>query len=238
MKNKYPVQYTVNCINPEAHLFEITCSIQKPNPAGQRVSLPNWIPGSYMIRDFSRNITEISVKNNNALLTINKVNKNTWQCEPSDTPIIITYTVYAFDLSVRSAHLDTSHAFFNGTSLFLMVHGFENKYCSVDILKPKNKKYKDWKVATTLTNDSSKVYGFGVYKANNYDELIDHPVEIGEFSIIKFKPKGIEHELVITGRYLTNEKLLAEQLTKICNTHIELFGEFPNIQRYLFLTTV
>ncbi len=238
IKNTFQIKYTVKCKNPEAHLFEVSCSISKPNPEGQTLSLPNWIPGSYMIRDFARNITEIRAENDSGNLNLKKINKNTWLCEKSSSEIIIHYSVYAFDLSVRSAHLDTSHAFFNGTSLFLMVQGYEDMPCSVELIKPEKPYYKNWQVATTLASSSSDNYDFGLYHAPNYDELIDHPVEMGEFTVIKFKPNNIEHEMVITGRHCTDQTLLAEQLTKICNTHIELFGEFPDINRYLFLTMV
>ncbi|MFV1982771.1 MAG: M61 family metallopeptidase, partial [Thiohalomonadales bacterium] len=238
MKNKSPVQYRVNIKNPEAHLFEISCSVTFPDPDGQIISLPNWIPGSYMIRDFSKNIIQINAKNNSGNLALQKINKSTWKCDKSTTPIFINYIVYAFDLSVRSAFLDTTHAFFNGTSLFMMVHGCENSPCSVDIIKPPGNRYSNWKVATTLINNSSKEYEFGLYHAKNYDELIDHPVEIGDFTVSKFKPNGITHEMILTGRFKTNLTRLTEELTKICNTHINLFGEFPDINRYLFLTTV
>jgi predicted metalloprotease with PDZ domain len=236
--NKFPVRYTVNCKSHKAHLFEITCTIETPNPDGQVISLPNWIPGSYMIRDFSRNITEISAKNNAGEIALQKINKNTWKCAKSNSSITIGYTVYAFDLSVRSAHLDTSHAFFNGTSIFMMVHDFEDSPCSIDIIKPTDSHYKNWKLATTLSTDNSNNYEFGEYYADNYDELIDHPVEMGDFTVIKFKPKNIEHEMVLTGRHTTNQKRLTEELIKICETHINLFGEFPDIKRYVFLTMV
>jgi len=238
MNINFPVHYIVQCKNPEAHLFEIECIINSPNPDGQIMSLPNWIPGSYMIRDFAKNITEIKVNNKAGTLKLKKINKNTWKSEPSSTAISIIYTVYAFDLSVRSAHLDTAHAFFNGTSLFLKIQDHENTPCSIELIKPTNKKYINWKVATTLPNKLDNEYDFGLYHANNYDELIDHPVEIGEFTVINFKPNNINHQIIITGRHQTNEKRLAKNLTKICNTHIKLFGEFPNIKRYLFLTMV
>ncbi|VAW95729.1 Putative protease [hydrothermal vent metagenome] len=238
MTIKFPVQYTVTLKNLEAHLFEVYCIIHTPNTEGQIISLPNWIPGSYMIRDFAKNITVITATNDTGVVTLQKINKNTWQCEPSTTAITIKYTVYAFELSVRSAHLDSSHAFFNGTSIFLMAHGFENTSCSVKLVQPSDIKYKDWQVATTLSNSNPTKYLFGTYQASNYDDLIDHPVEMGKFSIIEFSPHDIKHEMIITGRHNTNEKLLAEHLTKICNTHIKMFGEFSKINRYLFLTTV
>jgi len=238
MKNKFPVQYTINCINPEAHLFEVRCSILSPTADGQVLSLPNWIPGSYMIRDFSRNITEISASDDSGAIALQKINKNTWKCAETTSSITIRYTVYAFDLSVRSAHFDTSHAFFNGTNVFLMFHGYENTPCSLNIIKPTNNQLKNWQVATTLQSDNATNYEFGRYYANDYDELIDHPVEMGDFTVIKFSPKGIEHEMVLTGRHTTDQKRLAEELTKICETHIDLFGDSPDINRYLFLTMV
>lgn len=119
------VQYTVNLFNPHAHTFKVTLEISKPDINGQVLSLPAWIPGSYMIRDFAKNITTINAHSNNKPIALTKLDKSTWQAEALTTPLILEYEVYAWDLSVRSAHFDMTHAFFNGTSSFLMPHGLE-----------------------------------------------------------------------------------------------------------------
>lgn len=232
------IQYTVELYNPHAHIFKVTLKIAKPDTTGQVLSLPAWIPGSYMIRDFAKNITSINAKSNNQKISIEKLDKSTWKIEAVDTPITIEYEVYAWDLSVRTAHFDMTHAFFNGTSLFLMPHGYEEEPCNVIIEPPANEKYSEWKVATSLSNKDIDASGFGSYQANNYDDLIDHPVEIGTHSEFDFIVEETTHKMAFTGIHRANEERLKQDLTKICQTHCTMFGELPKIDEYLFLTMV
>lgn len=233
--SEFAVQYKITPANPEAHLFRISCVINKPDPAGQRLSIPAWIPGSYMIRDFAKNVISLDAAANGQRQELEKLDKSTWQCAPCAGPLTLTYEVYAWDLSVRTAHLDTTHAFFNGTSVFLRVHGKEDKRCSVDILPPEGDSYADWRVATAMSPLKAELYGFGLYQAENYDELVDHPVEMGTFTLATFKAGGIPHDIVITGQHRADMDRLCEDLKKICNAHISLFGELPPIERYVFL---
>lgn len=233
--SEFAVQYQITPTNPEAHLFRISCVINKPDPAGQRLSMPAWIPGSYMIRDFAKNVISLDAEANGQRLELEKLDKSTWQCAPCTEPITLTYEVYAWDLSVRTAHLDTSHAYFNGTSVFLRVHGKEDKRCSIDILPPEGDSYADWRVATAMSLLKAELYGFGLYQAENYDELVDQPVEMGTFTLATFEAGGIPHDIAITGQHRADMNRLCKDLEKICNTHISLFGELPTIKRYVFL---
>ena len=232
---EYPVQYQIYPLQPEAHLFHVSCLILQPDPLGQRVSLPAWIPGSYMIRDFAKNIVALKAEANGQPLKIIKLDKSTWQCAPTDQPVKLIYQVYAWDLSVRAAHLDQSHAYFNGSSVFLQVHGQENNACQVDIQPPAGNDYQTWRVATAMQSAGAKPHGFGLYQAANYDELIDHPVEMGNFSLASFEVTGIPHDIVITGQHRAAMDHLCTDLQKICSTHVSLFGELPPLERYVFL---
>lgn len=232
------IKYVIRPANPEAHLFEIRLTIEQPATEGQVLSIPAWIPGSYMIRDFAKNVVQLSAHCAESAITVTKLNKQSWRCAPCDGPLEIIYTVYAWDLSVRSAHFDTTHGYFNGTSLFLKVHGQENKPCSVELLPPSSEAYRDWSVATTLPRAGAKLYGFGLYQAADYDELIDHPVEMANFTLIEFEASGIPHAMAITGRHHADRERLARDLKRICEYQIELFGELPPMERYLFLTMV
>ena len=231
----HAIQYRIYPSQPEAHLFSISCVINEPDPLGQRVSMPAWLPGSYMIRDFAKNVISLKAEVNGQSLEVIKLDKSTWQCAPCDTPITLSYDIYAWDLSVRSAHLDQTHAYFNGSSVFLQVHGQEDKACSVEIQPPHGVKYQKWRVATAMKPATAKPYDFGLYEASDYDELIDHPVEIGNFSLATFKAGGIPHDIVITGQHRADMDRLCVDLKKICTTHIEVFGELPTIERYVFL---
>lgn len=232
------IQYTVELHNPHAHTFKVTLKITKPDPDGQTLSLPSWIPGSYMIRDFAKNIISVTAKSDNKTINIEKLDKSTWKVEPVSTPISIEYSVYAWDLSVRSAHFDMTHAFFNGTSLFLMPHGYESELANVEILRPTEKKYFDWKVTTSLKSKTITNDGFGIYESSNYDDLIDHPVEIGTQSEFEFTVENTPHKMALTGIHRTDNERLKTDLTKICQTHCTMFGELPELNEYIFLTMV
>lgn len=239
MQTDSPVHYAIIPVSPEAHLYEIRCRIKNPDPAGQHLSLPAWIPGSYMIRDFARNVVQLSAETESGqALTGTRHDKSTWAIEACNEGIIVTYQVYAWDLSVRSAHLDTTHAYFNGSSVFLQVLGQESLPCTVELLPPHGQDYADWQVATSLHSQNINKNGFGLYQADDYDDLIDHPVEMGKFTRAVFEAGGIPHEIVISGRHDADMARLCRDLSRICEQHIRLFGELPAIERYVFLVMV
>ena len=245
-----PIHYTIRPADPHAHLFDVSIRIAEPAREGQRLQLPVWIPGSYMIREFARHIEGVIAKVGSRAVSIGKLNKSTWVCgrlpAGSRSPLVVSYQVYAWDLSVRAAHLDGSHGFFNGTSVFLAVAGREGQSCSVDILPPRGGQYSRWRVATTLpaANDgaasaASSGAGFGRYRAGDYDELIDHPVEMGDFALAGFTAGGCRHEIVITGRADVDLDRLVRDLKPICREQIALFEpsrQRAPVDRYLFLT--
>lgn len=220
--------------SPEAHLFHITLTIPEPDPEGQVLSLPAWIPGSYMIRDFARNIVSLRAECENQMIRTEKLDKQTWHCEACNGPLKIFYEVYALDLSVRSAHLDTTHGYFNGTSVFLRVHGQDDRPCQVEIAPPAGEAYRNWQLATTLPTAGAADWQFGRFQAENYDELIDHPVEMGNFDIIEFTACGVPHAMTLTGRHRADTKRLARDLQAICEYQIGLFGKPAPMSRYLF----
>ncbi len=230
-----PVRYAISPFHPAAHLFEVTCTVNVPEATGQRFSLPAWIPGSYMIREFARNIVQLRAEAGGATVACRKIDKDTWLCDPCRGPLQLTYQVYAWDLSVRAAHLDTNHGYFNGTSVFLMVHGHERNGCVVDIQPPAGERYAHWRVGTALTRAAAKAYGFGTYTASNYDELVDHPVEMGEFALATFDACGVPHEVIISGRQQADMERLCRDMRVICETHIRFFGEPAPMARYVFL---
>jgi predicted metalloprotease with PDZ domain len=238
MNNKTPVRYRILPRHPEAHLFEVTCTVEDPDPAGQRFALPAWIPGSYLVRDFARHVVRVYANSGRRTLPVAKFDKHTWIVEPSETPVTITAEVYAHDLSVRGAHLDAGHGFFNGASVFLCALGREDRPCEVDILRPTGVRYRNWRVATAMPRRSAPAYGFGTYRAADYDELIDHPVEMGEFSLATFRAAGAVHEVAITGRHDADLERLARDLKRMCEWQIDLFGRPAPMERYVFLVTV
>lgn len=240
MKNA--VHYTIVPRDPAAHLFGVTVTVDRPDPAGQEFSLPAWIPGSYMIREFAKNVVQIAALSGGDRIALAKIDKHTWRAAPCKGPLTLYYEVYAWDLSVRTAHLDQSHGFFNGTSVFLRVHGNEHGAHVVDIQPPEGEDYAQWRVATAMRQLKGRRYGFGRYAADNYDELIDHPVEMGTFVLASFKAHGTQHDVVFTGR-IPNLDLqrIAHDLKKICEAQVALFepdSKRAPMERYVFMTMV
>ena len=234
------VQYTIVPKDLAGHLFNVTVTVAAPNPEGQVFALPAWIPGSYMIREFARNIVRIRAESGGQPVELVKLDKHTWRAAPVAGPLTLHYEVYAWDMSVRAAHLDQTHGFFNGTSVFLRVQGQEAVPHQVDIQRPGHPDASDWRVATSLPELGAKRYGFGTYIAADYDELIDHPVEMGEFALASFKAYGIQHDIVVTGRVpnLDMERL-QQDLKAICETQIAFFEpktKTAPMDRYVFLT--
>lgn len=229
------IEYHIRPANPGAHLFSIRCVIPQPDPQGQQVTLPAWLPGSYLIRDFARHIVTLRASCDGAAVGVDKTDKQSWRCEPCSGALLLEYEVYAFDESVRAAYLDTERGFFNGSAVFLRVLGQDDQPCTVQIDAPANRD--DWRVATTLSRNGASEWGFGSYRAENYAELIDHPVEMGDFNVIEFEAAGVPHALVLSGRHEANRDRLAADLTKLCETEAAMFGGLP-MSRYLFLTRV
>lgn len=232
------IDYTLGIANADAHLIDVQMRLSSPDQQGQVLRLPNWIPGSYMIRDFSRNIVSINAQSEGVDVKLAKLDKSTWQAPAGLSQLTLTYRVYAWDLSVRAAHVDRTHAFFNGTSVFLSAQGFENTIHRVALQRPGHDTDQLFEVATTLPSIDVSEAGFGIYEAADYDELIDHPVEIGTFKRLHFNVTGVPHEIVFTGDCHFDEQRVINDLTRICEHEIAFFDSPAPFERYVFLVMV
>jgi len=228
------IRYQVGSRNPASHYFDVRVEIDQPDPTGQALRLPNWIPGSYMIRDFARNLLDLRAHGDGGELKIAQIDKSNWRVEPCAGRVVVEYSVYAKDLSVRAAHLDHTHGYYNGSSVFLEVVGQGEQPCEVMIERPAPDYCADWKLATSLPRSSAEPYGFGLYRAGDYDELIDHPVEMGTFTRISFEACGVPHDIILTGRFSCDEARLAADLKTICEHHIRFWGEPAPMDYYQF----
>ncbi len=238
MISKDKIKYHISPSNKSAHLFNIKITIDSPSKAGHTLTLPAWTPGSYMIRDFAKNIVWLKAYSEQNQIRAKKTDKQTWKLDPSSTPVTIEYEVYAWDLSVRTAHLDTSHGYFNGTSVFLQVKGFADYVCELEIFVYNNAKEQGWKIATGLEPLNVDEYGCGLYRANNYAELVDCPVEMGLFTTVAFAACGIPHEIILSGRHDADLVRLAADLKTICEHHLQFFTKPAPMTRYLFMVMV
>jgi len=218
------MHYRIEAADLHAHLYGVTLTIARP-AAGQRVSLPVWIAGSYMVREFAKQITGISARQDQRAMAVQQLDKATWaiDCE-ADKLLTLHYQVHAHDDSVRTAWLTTQRGFFNGTSLCLQAQGLADVPHQLELVADSFNAHKTWQVATGLTPVKTDRQGFGTYVATNYDELVDCPVEMGTFWSGSFKACGIDHRFVVAGAApaFDGERLLRDS-QKICETAIRFW---------------
>ena len=231
--------YTLCPRNPANRRFVVTCRVDAPDPKGQCFSLPAWIPGSYLIRDFARHIVSIRAESGGQSVPLTKTDKATWKAAPTSSPLTLYYEVHAGDLSVRAAFIDNSFAFCNASSVFLYPHGQEEAPCQVELLPPEEGGA-GWKVATSLPSLGAPHASFGLYQAENYADLLDHPLLMGLFTEINFTVLEVPHRLAIVGAGDNfNRERLAHDLAKIATWQTNLFGEprLPDPYTFLVMAT-
>ena len=231
-----PVHYRIEAADPHARLFTVTLTVAHPQEQ-QELSLPVWIPGSYLVREFSKNLQRLTAQQGRRAVPLAQLDKHRWRATcRTDRPLVLTYEVCAYDSSVRTAWLDASRGFFNGTSVCLRVHGQEDAPHALEVASTAATAH--WSVATGLTPQSIDKRGFGVYAASHYDELVDCPVEMGTFWSGQFTACGVAHRFVVAGAApsFDGKRLLADT-QKICETAIRFWhgkGK-PPIKNYLFM---
>ena len=216
------IHYRVQPEQLHAHLFTVTLEIAAPQ-AGQLLQLPVWIPGSYLVREFAKNLQGLRCKQGGRSVAITQRDKASWVLDcRAGRALQVHYQVYAFDSSVRTAWLDATRGFFNGTSLFLQVAGQQDNVHTVELLAPKQAP--DWKLATGLAPLRTLKSGFGLYQADNYDALVDCPVEMGDFWSASFEACGIPHRFVVAGATdsLDGDRLIADTKA-ICEAEIRFW---------------
>ncbi|RYX92557.1 MAG: M61 family peptidase [Comamonadaceae bacterium] len=214
-----PLHYRVEAASLHAHLFRITLTIPKP-AALQRLALPVWIPGSYLVREFARHLQKLTARQDGHSASVQQIDKCTWEVRcTAGKPLEVGYEVYANDPSVRAAWLDSTRGFFNGTSLFLRVEGAHDAPHDIQVQPAAG--MKGWSLATGLEARKVNKAGFGTYRAANYDELADCPVEMGTFWSGEFKAGGVPHRFIVAGAPPTFDGTqLLEDTRRICETEI------------------
>lgn len=237
MQSMPTIEYAVFLDHPETHLIKVVLTVSNPLPT-QRLSMPVWIPGSYKIRDYAKHVVRIEACDEIGPVILTKETNHCWSCEAVTGELSVTYWVYAFDRSVRGAHMDMTHAFLNGCCIFLAVVGHLEEPISVILHQPTPAVCEKWQVATSLPQITGRQGEFGQFLASNYDELIDHPIEIGTFDRFQFEVAGCKHDLVVTGKWTGDMLRFVKDLQAICAYEIAFFGNSPPMSYYLFLLTI
>ena len=231
-----PVRYSIAAPQPHNHLLVVTLFVDEPARL-QRLALPVWIPGSYLVREFSQHLQNLQAWQHGQPVALQQLDKHRWQADcVADAPLELRYEVYAFDASVRTAFLDATRGFFNATSTCLRVLGQEDRAHSLEL--PAAQAPAGWQVATGLTQHHVDEHGFGEYRAASYDELADCPVTLGRFFSAHFQAGGVDHRFVITGAggWVDTERLI-EDTRRICETQIAFWHDdgAPPFDRYVFM---
>tara|TARA_R110002126_G_scaffold160458_1_gene308077 strand:- start:674 stop:2500 length:1827 start_codon:yes stop_codon:yes gene_type:complete len=233
------VSYQLDIQNISSHQLHITLSFM-PECAVHQLSMPAWIPGSYMIRDFARNIVSISAVDTDGPLELQQHDKQCWQINCRQKHVTVTYQLYAYDMSVRAAYIDDEVAVLNPAALCLAVSGLTEKTQQISVNRPSEPIAANWRVATALTPaNNTALLDFGTYQATDYATLIDSPILAGIFSLQQFSVNDVPHNLVVTGDNLTDLTRFASDLQRICQQQLSVFGNLPtDLNQYWFLLWV
>ena len=226
------LHYQIEFDDYRQHLIHVTLRfVADPT---QVLSLPTWIPGSYLIREFSKHIESVRAYDEEGrLLEIQKFEKNKWRLFNTDHELItVEYDVYAYDLSVRGAYVGQTRLYVNPACACLGLEGQEDKAVEVELFLPDELKH--FQLATGMAS-KSLVKGRFTLKAKNYAELIDAPFELAEQTRFSFEANGIPHEFVVSGKHAMNAARMQQDIEKICATEISMFGSAPFLN-YTFMT--
>lgn len=215
-------------LDPAQHIYDVTLNFVATSES-MHLSLPVWIPGSYMVREFSRNIIQVLAIQDGEIASCTQINKNTWQLDNlrCDSTVSIKYQVYAYEYGIRSAFLDSTRGYFNPTSLCLAVKGFESEVHMIEIAGLPH----GWQVTCALVSKAANLF-----IAANYDELLDMPFELGTFERYEFSVAGVAHYLILSGTILPfDKKRMISDMTKICQYQVEMFGGVAPYASYTFI---
>jgi predicted metalloprotease with PDZ domain len=223
--------YRLTMPEPHTHLFGVEMRVEGVDGPVELV-MPTWTPGSYMVREFARHVLSLRAEDGaGAPLRWTRADKQTWRVDaPADGTLRVRYRVYAHELSVRSSHLDASHGYVNGASTFLYAAGREREPVRLEIEAPEG-----W----TITTGMGRTERPNVFRAADYDELVDCPVEMGTHEIVEWEQEGRTHRYAVWGRGNQQVGRLVEDTRKVVAATRELFGgELPYDEYTFFLHVV
>jgi predicted metalloprotease with PDZ domain len=238
------IAHEVSLLDPAAHLLEVKTTIRasadSPIPSPLTVYMPVWTPGSYLVREFARHVEGLTASADSTPAPHEKIRKNAWRiAHPGATVVEVRYRVYANDLSVRTNHADSTHAYWNGAATYLAAEGASTAGARVTVSMPGG-----WDVATALERDPSARRDEAKFVARTFDELCDAPFECGKLIERSFVVHGKAHRLAAwdnpDARTIDWDKLAADTQTIVETEAALVSGErsprdaLP-YDRYLFI---
>jgi predicted metalloprotease with PDZ domain len=223
------IKYSLTFPEAQAHYVHVTMEVDGFKGGDLLVKMPVWAPGSYLVREFSKSVEQVSAKGEGQSLRVEKVTKNTWRIKAGkNKKVFVSYAVYANELSVRTSYVDEEHAYLNGTSIFMFVPGLEKVRHRV-VVSPRD----SWKKISVALDRYKTDYSWDVV-APDYDELVDAPFEIGNHVVFEFTAAGVRHEVAMFGEGNYNIERLKKDMTTVVEKSTAVFGEHP-CKYYLFI---
>lgn len=227
------ISYTVSMSKPYTHLLEVEMRVRSPRPqTSADLIMPVWTPGSYLVREYARHVEDFAAKDANGReLAWRKTNKNTWRIQTGGArEVVATYKVYANELTVRTNELNDEHAFWTNAALLMYPAGRLRADSTLRIVP-----FGNWKVATGLPEVAGQP---NTFRAENFDQLYDSPVEVGNFKTLSFDVKNVPHRIVINGEGNYDAERMRRDVQKIVETTVDIFGgEFP-YPHYTFIVNL
>jgi len=222
------ISYEVSFKEPQAHYAEVEMNVSGLSKTYIDVKMPVWAPGSYLIREFSKGVEGFAASAGTKPLKVEKLKKNTWRIySGKEKAVKINYSVYAFEVSIRTPFVDASHAFLSPTGIFMYPDNQLALGSTVKIVP-----FKGWeKVSTGLEPVAGKPF---TYTAKNFDILYDSPIEVGNQDVFEFMAAGVKHEVAMYGGGNYNAERLKADMPKIVEQITAMYGENPN-QHYTFI---
>lgn len=227
------ISYQIGLSELRAHLIEVTITLAAPVTTVE-LQMPVWTPGSYLVREYARHVQSFVVRQADQPCVWSKTDKTTWRIYPAhhDAPVTVQYQVYGYELSVRTNHVDDSHAFFNPAAVCMQLVGHTGGL-PVQVITPVV-----WQVATQLEwCDEPRRCGDTTvwsYHARDYDQLYDSPFECGTHQLVRFFVDEVPHDVAIWGHGNEQLTLLVRDIERIVTATRQHFAQLP-YQRYLFI---
>ncbi|MGB6297809.1 MAG: M61 family metallopeptidase [Rivularia sp. (in: cyanobacteria)] len=221
------INYQVAMPNPQNHLFEVTLRLNSYSLSSLDLKMPVWTPGSYLVREYAKQLQDFSATSDDKALNWRKIGKNHWQIDTDGiSEVTVKYRIFANELTVRTNHLDATHGYFNGAAIFFRIPEFDKQAINVTIQTPPQ-----WQVTTTLPVVKAQE---NTFVAKDFDTLVDSPFEIGTHQLHDFEVRGKPHQLAIWGKGNVKVEPLIEDIKKIIEVEADMFGGLP-YEKYLFL---
>ncbi len=228
------ISYELSMPKPQSHYYNVEMKLDGFKEKELNVKMPVWAPGSYLVREFAKNVDLVKAFDENGKeLPVKKSTKNTWKITKGKAKTVkVKYEVYAFELSVRTSFLDLTHGFVSGSGVFMYVDGYKQNKGILTVVP-----YSEFGTITTALReapDGVKKDGESSFVFDNYDQLVDCPLEIGNQEVFSFMAAGVKHNVAMYNFGNFDVDHLKLDMPKVVEAATGVFGQNPN-KEYTFI---